>query len=202
MRNEYQYIDPDSIYTDPETGVLRNLGGITDRDALAFVEAAATAKRTRELKAMSINLADSNALFAIHHHLFQDVYEWAGKRRTVEISKDGKQFFPLSRFDSALKFTNGLLVEYGRIGNDDKIALSHKLAEILDAVNYLHPFREGNGRTQREFLILLARAKGWTLNLNSPDNVDVYERYMSGTINGDVEALAKLISDCLSDNMH
>lgn len=53
-------------------------------------------------------------------------------------------------------------------------------------VNYLHPFREGNGRTQREFLVLLAREKGWALNLNPPDKMDVYERYMTGTINGDV----------------
>ena len=109
MRNDYQYIDLDSIYTDPETGVLRNLGGIIDRDALSFVEAAATAKRTRELKAMTINVTDSSALFAIHRHLLQDVYEWAGKRRTVEISKGGKQFFPLSRFDSALKFIDRYL---------------------------------------------------------------------------------------------
>lgn len=94
VRNDYQYIDPDSIYTDPETGVPRNLGGITDRDALSFVETAATAKRTRELKTMAISVADSSALFAIQRHLFRDVYEWAGKRRTVEISKGGKQFFP------------------------------------------------------------------------------------------------------------
>ena len=99
MRNEYQYIDPDSIYTDPETGILRNLGGITDPDALNFVETAATTKRTNELKSLQFHIADSNALFAIHCHLFQDVYNWAGKQRTVEISKGGKQFFPLSRFD-------------------------------------------------------------------------------------------------------
>ena len=198
MRNEYQYIDPDSIYTDPETGVLRNLGGITDPDALNFVETAATTKRTNELKAMQIQVTDSNALFAIHRHLFQDVYDWAGKLRTVEISKGGKQFFPLSRFDNALKFFAGLLAEYKHINKKDKAKLSHKLAEILDAVNYLHPFREGNGRTQREFLVLLAREKGWMLNLNPPDTIEIYERYMAGTINGDVEILAELIFECLS----
>ncbi|MDO5537937.1 MAG: Fic family protein, partial [Desulfovibrionaceae bacterium] len=76
--------------------------------------------------------------------------------------------------------------------------LSRRLAEILDAVNYLHPFREGNGRTQREFLRLLALEKGWKLALNPPDNASVYERYMAGTISGDVELLAELISECLS----
>ena len=199
MGNDYQYIDPDSIYTDPETGVLWNLVGITERDTLSFVETAATTKRTLELRTVPISVTDSSALFAIHRHLFQDVYDWAGKRRTVEISKDGKQFFPLSRFDSALTFIDNLLAEYRRIDKTDKPSLSHKLAEILDAVNYLHPFREGNGRTQREFLRLLGREKGWALNLNPPDSVDVYERYMAGTINGDIEALAKLISECLND---
>jgi len=69
-----------------------------------------------------------------------------------------------------------------QLDRSDKPQLAHKLAEILDHVNYLHPFREGNGRTQREFLRLLAMEKGLDLNLNPPDNVDVYERYMSGTI--------------------
>ncbi|MDR3331895.1 MAG: Fic family protein [Synergistaceae bacterium] len=126
------------------------------------------------------------------------MYDWAGERRTVEISKGGKQFFPLSHFGNALKFIDSLLSEYKRIAKEDKAALSRKLAEILDTVNYLHPFREGNGRTQREFLRLLAREKGWKLNLNQPDNAEVYERYMTGTINGDADALANLIFEYLS----
>lgn len=48
-------------------------------------------------------------------------------------------------------------------------------------------------------LVLLAGEKGWMLNLNPPDNMEVYERYMTGTINGDIEVLAKLIFECLSD---
>ncbi|MDR3331894.1 MAG: hypothetical protein LBT08_04630 [Synergistaceae bacterium] len=70
MRNDYQYIDPDYIYTDPETGVLRNLAGITDRDALMFAETATTTKRANELKANPVKTDDSNALFAINKHLF------------------------------------------------------------------------------------------------------------------------------------
>jgi len=67
------------------------------------------------------------------------------------------------------------------------------MAALLDNINYLHPFREGNGRTQREFIRVLALEKGYTLNLNPPDNLDVYERYMSGTIEVDVKKLAELI---------
>jgi cell filamentation protein len=198
MRNDYRYIDPDYTYTDPKTGVLRNLGGIADHDALTFAETAATTKRAGELKAKPIRIKNSDALFDIHRHLFQDIYDWAGKRRTVEISKGGKQFFPTSHFDNALEYVDSLIAEYLRIGEDDKETPAKKLAEILDNLNFLHPFREGNGRTQREFMRLLAKEKGYTLNLNPPDNAEIYERYMNGTIDGNVEALAALIFECLS----
>ena len=71
------------------------------------------------------------------------------------------------------------------------------MAEILDNVNYLHPFREGNGRAQREFLRLLALEKGLTLNINPPDNKSVYERYMKGTIESDLETLTELIFELI-----
>ncbi|NBY30396.1 MAG: filamentation induced by camp protein fic, partial [Sphingobacteriia bacterium] len=64
-------------------------------------------------------------------------------------------------------------------------------------VNYLHPFREGNGRSQREFLRLLAFEKGYLLNLNPPDNKGVYDRYMQGTIESEVKILADLIDELL-----
>ena len=197
MKNDYSYLDPDCIYTDAKTGVLYNLGSITDRDALTFAETASTTRRTNELRLNPINIPDSSALFTLHNHLFQDIYSWAGKRRTVEISKSGKQFFPLSHFDNALKYIDSLIIDYRSISKIEKEQCSYKLAEILDSVNYLHPFREGNGRTQREFIRLLAWEKGWRLDLSPPDNADVYERYMAGTINGDVEMLADLILDCL-----
>jgi cell filamentation protein len=72
------------------------------------------------------------------------------------------------------------------------------LAEILDNVNYLHPFREGNGRTQREFLRLLALEIGLTLNLTPPDNKSVYDRYMKGTIDSDINILTELIFESIN----
>ena len=58
-------------------------------------------------------------------------------------------------------------------------------------------FREGNGRTQREFLRLLANEKGIPLNLNPPDNKSVYERYMKGIIHSDIPTLTKLIFELI-----
>jgi len=138
-----------------------------------------------------------DSLFEIHSHLFQDIYVWAGKKRIVEISKDGKQFFPTSHFDNAFRYIDQLIAEFKKIPNENKKSLAEKLAEILDNINYLHPFREGNGRAQREFLRLLALEKGLTLNLNPPDNKSVFERYMKGTIESDVKTLAELIFELI-----
>jgi len=72
------------------------------------------------------------------------------------------------------------------------------LAEILDNVNYLHPFRDGNKRTQREFLRELALEKGLILNLNPPNNKSLYEKYMKGTIESDVTTLTELIFELIA----
>jgi len=193
MPDSYKYVDPDFTYTDPKTEILRNLADITDPDSLLFFESGAVAKRIQELYEKPIKIKGANSLLSIHKHLFQDVYSWAGKRRKVEISKAGKQFFPTTHFDNAFRFIDTLVSDYKSLSKEDKLQIAEKLAEILDNVNYLHPFREGNGRMQREFLRLLALEKGLTLNLNPPDNKKVYDQYMQGTINSDVNTLTKLI---------
>jgi len=104
MSDSYKYLDPDFTYTDPKTGLLRNLQDITDPDVLHFVESSAVTKRLQEFYETPIRIKGIDSLFEIHRHLFQDIYVWAGKKRTVEISKDGKQFFPTSHFDNALSY--------------------------------------------------------------------------------------------------
>jgi cell filamentation protein len=197
VKNSYKYIDPEYVYTDPKTGVLRNKENINDAYLLTIFESLKVSNRLEELQKNPIKIKNSSTLLTIHKHLFQDVYAWAGQPRTVEISKSGTPFFPVKRFSSAFAYIDTLMLEYRQISKNEKIQLAHKLAEILDAINYLHPFREGNGRSQREFLRLLVLEKELTLNLNPPDNADTYERYMSGTINGDVEKLATLIAELI-----
>lgn len=74
------------------------------------------------------------------------------------------------------------------------------MAEILDNINFMHPFREGNERTQREFIRTLALQKGFKLNLNPPNNQSIYNRYMKGTIHSDVKLLKELILEELIKN--
>lgn len=192
MENSYKYDDPNHKYTD-ENGVLYNLANIKDEKVLAVYESLKVSKRIEELYEKPIKIKDSNSLLTLHYYLFQDVYEWAGKPRTVNISKDGKPFFEGERFEMGFKYIDNLILEYRKIKRKSKKELAIKLAEILDNVNFLHPFREGNGRTQREFLRTLALEKGLILNLNPADNKEVYQRYMEGTINSDVEILTDLI---------
>ncbi len=198
MSNSYKYIDPDYTYTDPKTGLLRNLQDISDLDVLLFVESGAVTKRLQALYENPIKIKGIDNLFEIHRLLFQDIYIWAGKKRIVEISKDGKQFFPTSHFDNAFKYIDQLITEFKKIPKNNKRKLAEKLAEILDNINYLHPFREGNGRVQREFLRLLALEKRLSLNLNPPDNYSAYERYMKGTIESEVTTLTELIFELIA----
>lgn len=198
MNNVYKYLDPDYIYTDPSTGVLRNKHGITEAKLLHITESIETAKRLEELDIKPIKIESADTLLAIHAHLFQDLYYWAGKVRKVEISKEGKPFLPSFSFGNGFAFVNEQIEKYRHAGND-KAEISRRLAEILDAINYMHPFREGNGRTQREFVRVLALEKGYTLCLNPPDNREVYEQYMAGTINGDVDILSNLIESIIQE---
>ena len=81
MSNSYKYIDPDFKYTEPKTGLLRNLQDITDPNVLLFVESGAATKRLQELYQNPIKVKSIDSIFEIHRHLFQDIYIWAGKKR-------------------------------------------------------------------------------------------------------------------------
>ena len=198
MSNSYRYADNQYIYIDKKTGLLKNLLGISDFDTLVFIESGAVTKRLKELYDKPFKVKSVSVIFKIHKHLFQDIYSWAGERRLVEISKDGKQFFPISYFDTALNYIDSLVSDYHNIPNEDLKKIANKLADILDHINYLHPFRDGNGRAQREFLRLLALEKGLILNLNPIDNSSVYERYMNGTIDSNIELLSDLIYELIN----
>ncbi|SHF04161.1 cell filamentation protein [Psychroflexus salarius] len=198
MSNSYRYVDPDYTYIDPKSGVLKNLADITDSEDLLFFESVTVTKRINELHNNPIKINGIESLFSIHQHLFQDIYDWAGKKRLVEISKDGKQFFPTSHFENAFNFIDTLIESFKKTKRDDRNEIAEKLAEILDNVNYLHPFRDGNGRAQREFLRMLALEKGISLNLNPPDDKNVYKRYMQGTVNSNVKILKELIFELIS----
>jgi cell filamentation protein len=102
---------------------------------------------------------------AVHHHLFQDVYVWAGKFRTVRISKNRSPFcYPENIEQEMHKLFVGLERKHVLRGQprDEFVAqAAHFIAEL----NAIHPFREGNGRTQLTFITMVADHAGHPFDL-------------------------------------
>ena len=149
-------------YIDPESGVLKNRLGITDQAVLEAAEADFAAERSRELWKTPIQgRFDLAHLQSIHRHLFGDVYEWAGELRTVDISKAGNMFAHHAHLASAAASVLKQLADEGQLTGRAPDAFSSRAAHYLGELNALHPFREGNGRAQREFISELAHQNGY-----------------------------------------
>jgi cell filamentation protein len=91
-------------YLDPDSGALRNLPRIEDAEALTQFEAHAAGLRSQQLHvdpSIVEQTWDARHRKAVHRHLFQDVYDWAGRFRTVDITKGDHTFYPADRLDLA-----------------------------------------------------------------------------------------------------
>ena len=153
-------------YLDPGSGVFRNRLGLTDRTELAAVEKRLSTARIAQLKRRRLpGRYDLDHLRAFHWTIFQDVYPWAGQLRTVLIVKAGGSFcLPHQIQDTAAGIFDRLATA-GHLRGRDREGFLDGLVPLLAEVNALHPFREGNGRTQRAFLSQLAPKdqQGFTL---------------------------------------
>jgi len=157
-------LDP---YCYPGTTVLKNLAGLHDQAALDAFEAVMAAQRSDE--PLPHGRLSASHYRSIHRHLFQDVFAWAGRYRTVRISKDGSAFcYPeniareMTQVFASLKQRRFL-----KALSADEFATA--AAAFLSTLNAIHPFREGNGRTQTIFLNLLAAGAGHPLHLERLD---------------------------------
>lgn len=145
------------FYPPPDSGTLRNLFDERDREVLARLEYVETVERQRELLAGEVAIArtyDGDHLRAIHHHLFQDVYPWAGQYRTVNISKGhGGNFADITtgEIDRYLSDVH-LFVVSADWDNLDREEFARRAAVVFAYLNQAHPFREGNGRTAKVFM--------------------------------------------------
>lgn len=102
----------------------------------------------------------------------------------------------MQSFGTGEEYLDSLIEEY-HSDSQTKEKIVSQLAIILDNLNYMHPFREGNGRTQREVIRVLALAKGYELLINVDGQDEVYKQYMDGTVYSDVKLLEQLISSLM-----
>jgi cell filamentation protein len=108
-------------------------------------------------------------LRAFHRHLFQDVYDWAGEIRTVEIAKNGNKFQFRRYIETGMADVHRRLVQADFLRGLSRGAFAEAAGAIIDDVNYAHPFREGNGRTQLQYLDQLAERAGHPIDLTRID---------------------------------
>ena len=147
-------------YVYPGTNVLRNLRDIRDPARLSKFEMDMTTARVGELLRNPLGgKFEARHLQAIHGHIFQDVYAWAGQFRTVNMSRSGQFPFALShQVPQSLDRLTGELHKERHLAGLERPKFANRAAQYLGELNAIHPFRDGNGRTQREFIRELA---GW-----------------------------------------
>lgn len=175
-------------------GVLRNRAGITDPAELARFELSASLARVAELARAPLEGSfDLDHLRAIHQHVFQDVYDWAGQPRTVDLAKG----MPFCRHDA---IESEAAKVFGAIARDDYLVgldlerFVVALAEHWGEVNALHPFREGNTRTQRVFFDQLAYVAGWRMDWAGLDYAAFVQARFDNLRTGRVDALAEVLA--------
>ena len=188
---QYHYDDPDSTYTYPNSSTLRNILAIHNTALALEKEYQLSSERILELNIKPIAVRSMNDVRAIHRFIFQDMYSWAGEYRKVNISKSGNSFMAKESFVMGEEYLNDLICTYHETAIT-KAQIAKQLAVILDNLNHMHPFREGNGRCQREVILSLAAERGFDLFLDVASDDEVYNRYMEGTVNGDKKIIEEL----------
>jgi cell filamentation protein len=191
-------------YIDPQSGILRNKLGRTDQESLDRAEANAVSIRSilLQLNPLKGNF-DSEHLKAIHSYLFRGVYDWAGQYRTIPLAKadyaeGGRvtRFTPPELIDAELsRIFSELETEHFLAGLPRK-EFARKVSALLSEINRIHPFREGNGRAQRQFLRQLADSVGYKLHFELVSK----ERLVQASIlsaNGDVAMMERLVDEII-----
>lgn len=189
--DHYEY-DRDGYYCYPGTNILKNKLNIMDEAELADVERKITAVRSAELMKEPLSgRLDFGMLKRIHGFLFGDIYEWAGKIRTVNISK-GACFCRFEFIEAQMGEVMGQLAGERYLSGQGKKQISVRLAYYIGEINAVHPFREGNGRTQREFMRMLAARNGYWLDFMKISTEEMLEASWQ-TFNQQYERMAQLL---------
>lgn len=193
--------------------VLKNKLGVTTHDELQRLEAALVAARYTEIQAglgPSGNF-DAEHVKAIHHHLFQDVYEWAGHTRDEVfrlsdgtfatepfMHKGETRFMAGPAISSALDEVSRSLGETDHLRGLARKEFAHGAADIMAQINGIHPFREGNGRTQRVFMEELARQAGQTLEFSVVSQERMVEASIAANERADLSIMRRLFDEISS----
>lgn len=198
-------------YTLPNGLTLKNKPGLANYEALEAAETAYVADRLLEIRlgqGPNGNF-DIEHLKAIHRHLFQDVYEWAGHTRDerVALSDGTTATEPVLRKIDGKPFLEGPLIAEGldriarRLVDEDYLRgltreeFANRAAHVMVDLNAVHPFREGNGRTQRVFMEALAHKAGHKLDFSVVSRERMIQASIEGNEKGDPSMMRRLFTE-------
>lgn len=186
MTNEKQFSEEDlnkwNEYFYPDSNVFKNKLNIHDYNELKEKDAELSFKRLVELREKPIEgNFDKEHFIKIHKYIFQDLYEWAGEYRTIYMSKNNSYFAPVDMIDLYLEDAFKLMKEEIKEVNSYQSMITFLTNYLVILLN-IHPFREGNGRTIKEFLTELVENKSkellneeYTLNWGNTSSLKLEE---------------------------
>ena len=190
------YESKNSVYCYKGTNVLVNKMNIKDPIALKNYETSVIGLKLMALSKQGITgKFDVSHIVSIHKFLFEDIYPFAGLFRTENIAKDYFQFAEWEYIESELTRLLSELKNENFLANLTKEKFAERLAYYWAELNVLHPFREGNGRTTREFLRQLSLKNGYILNLHKVAPQDLLNASIRSII--DTSDLEKYLYECL-----
>jgi cell filamentation protein len=171
---DYEY-EWDSSYCYPGSSVLKNKLEIRDAEVLVVAEREITAATIAGLMDKPVRGSlDFKHLCDIHHTIFRDIFDWAGKPRTVNIAKGN----PFCMSHAIPGYAEDI---FARLKGEDFLLgkptdeMPERLTYYLSEINVLHPFREGNGRTQRVFVEYLAQSAGYYVDFSVVSSDEMVE---------------------------
>lgn len=185
------------FYTD--TGALRNKADIRNPIELEILERRVTAERAREGLPENSKKPTYEGFRAIHRHLFQDLYGWAGQERTYTTGRNENLPFARPEFiTSCMEDQFKKVKEQNYLKDLSKDEFANSAAAIVNEINAIHPFIDGNGRVQRHWLRLTAEQAGHKLIFWSVDRKQWNEASKIGFERLDHGPMAKLLCSRLN----
>jgi cell filamentation protein len=189
------FVDP---YFDESIGDLRNLLGAKSSQELKEREPQVVFANELELESVSIPRSNDLAeVLAIHKQLFMGIYDWAGQIRTVDIRKNGENtefFLPFSKILDAGNYVFTEFAKENCLRELGKETFIKRLAHYYDQLNYIHAFREGNGRAQRIFWSRVAHDAGHNINWDGIESRENDEASRLAAENIDLSGLEAMLT--------
>lgn len=184
-------------YLYPGTEVFKNKLEIRDPKLLEQAELFFNMERMRQPIPKAAQELSYKGFLALHHHLFQDIYTWAGKQRDYTTGRGSAPFAPPENIKVWMEEQLEKLKKENYLRGLSKEKFAEKIAPIVNEINAAHPFIEGNGRTQRMWLRIVADQAGHCLNFKMDDRERWYEASRIGFDPVNHKPMTELIKECL-----